>query len=183
MSEENNKKKVCVYDKSMHSTQKADKFHIDKCVMKTMAKMGNKQQCIRYMSGVMNANNVSKSCSIQDIHNICDDHKNNFSLEDAQKLCKIKNDASKQFWCEKNKLGNCNDDDEKKNIQGIEENINSIPAVSTAFIIEELPTPPVMNNFDDTGITSMMKKVEEIEMPFESPDMQWLEQMNKESSD
>ena len=152
-----------------------------------MAKMGNKQQCIKYMAGVMNANNVSKSCSIQDIHNICDDHKNNFSLEDAQKLCKIKNDASKQFWCEKNKLGNCNNDDEKQkqNIQGIQENINSIP-VSTAFIIQGLPAPPVMNDLnddDDTGINSMINEVEMTENIFESPDMQWLEKMNKESSD
>lgn len=175
MEKEN--KKTCVYNKSIHSTEKADKFHIDKCVMKTMAKMGNKEKCVKYMSGVMNANNVSKSCSIQDIHNICDEHKKHFSLEDAQKLCKIKNQASKQFWCQKNKLDNCND--EKSKIKGIEENINNIP-VPNALIIQEVPET-IINDNNDTQITSMINEVEKLQIPFESPDMLWLEQINKES--
>merc|ERR1711976_709565 len=49
----------------------------------------------------MNVNNSSKSCSIKDIENICEDHKKNFTLNDARKLCKLKNEASSQFWKDK----------------------------------------------------------------------------------
>lgn len=95
-------KKFCEYNKSIHMSKEADQFHIDKCVMKTMAKMGDKQKCIKYMSGVMNANNTSKSCSIKDLENICEDHKNNFTMNDAVKLCTIQNIATSEFWKEKN---------------------------------------------------------------------------------
>jgi hypothetical protein len=95
-------KKICEYNKSIHMSKEADKFHIDKCVMKTMAKMGNKEKCMRYMSGVMNANNSSKMCSIKNIENICEAHKYNFTMDDAIKLCTIKNQATSEFWKEKN---------------------------------------------------------------------------------
>jgi len=97
-----NNKKVCTYNKAMHSTEESKKYHIDKCVMKTMTKMGDKQQCMKYMSGVMNANNSSKSCSIKDIEDICEDHKKKFTMSDAVKLCTVKNNATSQFWKQKN---------------------------------------------------------------------------------
>lgn len=99
MTEEN--KKMCEYNKQIHFTKEANKYHVDKCVMKTMEKMSDKQKCIRYMTGVMNANNASKSCSIKDVENICEDHKKNFTLNDAQKLCSLKNQASSEFWKQK----------------------------------------------------------------------------------
>ena len=97
-----NNKKVCTYNKAMHSTEESQKYHIDKCVMKTMTKMGDKQQCMKYMSGVMNANNSSKSCSIKDIEDICEDHKKKFTMSDAVKLCTVKNNATSTFWKQKN---------------------------------------------------------------------------------
>lgn len=101
-----NNKKVCTYNKAMHSTEESKKYHIDKCVMKTMTKMSDKQQCMKYMSGVMNANNSSKSCSIKDIEDICEDHKKNFTMSDAVKLCTVKTNATSQFWKQKNKQKN-----------------------------------------------------------------------------
>ena len=62
------------------------------------------------MSGVMNTNNSSKSCSIKDIESICEDHKNKFSLNDAQKLCRLKITSFYNFG--------------KKNIS---QNLNPIP--------------------------------------------------------
>ena len=97
-----NNKKVCTYNKAMHSTEESKKYHIDKCVMKTMTKMSDKQQCMKYMSGVMNANNSSKSCSIKDIEDICEDHKKNFTMSDAVKLCTVKNKVTSEFWKQKN---------------------------------------------------------------------------------
>lgn len=92
----------CNYNKSIHMTPEADKYHVDKCVMNTMEKMSNKEKCIRYMAGVMNANNTSKSCSIKNLENICEKHQQNFTMEDAKLLCIKKKEASKSFWMNKN---------------------------------------------------------------------------------
>lgn len=135
-------KKFCEYNKSIHMSKEADKFHIDKCVMKTMTKMGNKEKCMKYMSGVMNANNSSKMCSIKNIENICEAHKYNFTMDDAVKLCTIKNKATSEFWKEKNNMSwqnsasiseseqNVSASESKQNVSSPESKQNAIGSAS-----------------------------------------------------
>lgn len=93
----------CNYNKSIHMSESSNKYHLQKCVINTMRKMADKDMCIKYMSGIANANEkVMDKCSIHNLNEICEKNKKDFSIEDAKKLCSIKNEASKNFWMEKN---------------------------------------------------------------------------------
>ena len=93
--------KVCAYDKSIHYGEKADEYHISKCVKDTMQKMGDIDSCTSYMSGIMQINEKTKYCTIKDIHKICEKNKSDFSVDDAMKLCRAENEAAKKFWMSK----------------------------------------------------------------------------------
>jgi len=173
-----NNKKVCNYNKKIHFTEEANKYHIDKCVMKTMKKMSDKQKCVRYMSGVMNANNSSKSCSIKDIESICEDHKKNFSLKDAQKLCRLKNQASLQFWGEKHmsKLSSIPEQKEKQEVMPIP---MSMPTEQKEVPLQKaIPVENVMPIEQQEEPKNWMEKLKE-KIPQGSQAGTWLEQMRQ----
>ena len=87
--------------KSVHYTEEADSYHMDKCVSKTMSRMSDPMQCIAYMAGIAEGNPAMANVSIADLRAHCAAKESSFTIAHAEDLCKGLNAAHSTFWSDK----------------------------------------------------------------------------------
>jgi hypothetical protein len=85
---------------SRPSEERKEHMH-QECVQRWMVKMGSPKACTKYMAGV-----ASDSCSVEDLRWACDITSQDFTMEDAGRLCTLLGEAHNQFWNERDILGN-----------------------------------------------------------------------------
>lgn len=89
----------CKITPAIHFTEESQAYHLRKCVRDKIQKMGCPKSCSDYFTGLCHANkSVLGSCSVQDIDNACRSVKSTFTIDDAEKLCKLEHSASMKFW-------------------------------------------------------------------------------------
>lgn len=90
------KQDMCIFDKSVHMSDKSMQHNFDQCVIDTMIEMSDKKQCMSYMTGIGIHNNKTHGCTVSDIEKQCQDNK--FSINDARQLCTNVMHAKYKFW-------------------------------------------------------------------------------------
>lgn len=100
---------TCKIDKSIFSSDEALDYNMDKCVADTMIKMGgySARSCQHYLVAISHEKKNIKGCTTSDINETCRKNGNTFKVNDAEKLCTLKLNAEKKFWCEKNGGESC----------------------------------------------------------------------------
>jgi hypothetical protein len=87
----------CGYTKASHYTPAAQKYHLDKCVNGKIMKMNDHKKCTSYFAGICHVNNLG-GCNLKDIDTMCTNLKTEFTVGDAQELCKAELAGSSAFW-------------------------------------------------------------------------------------
>lgn len=94
---------TCDFDASVFKSRAAADFRMDRCVADTMRLMGGGDgtACAYHLTAIARESDRTRACTPDDVRAVCARSAATFTVDDASRLCALRQAADRRFWAER----------------------------------------------------------------------------------